>query len=197
MLICKLKGLINMNIAVYCGASSGKNYIYTEKAVELSKWIASNSNTLVYGGGNVGLMGLIADTVLENGGSAIGVIPTFLVDKEIAHQGLTELHTVETMHERKAKMISLSDCFIALPGGPGTLEEITEVISWGRIGQHVNPCILFNTNGYYDLLKSQYELMVDEGFLSKEDRDKILFTDSFNEIEVFIRGYKAPKIRTY
>lgn len=186
-----------MNIAVYCGASSGKNYIYTEKAVELSKWIASNNNTLVYGGGNVGLMGLIADTVLENGGSAIGVIPTFLVDKEIAHQGLTELHTVETMHERKAKMISLSDCFIALPGGPGTLEEITEVISWGRIGQHVNPCILFNTNGYYDLLKSQYDLMVDEGFLSKEDRDKILFTDSFNEIEVFIRGYKAPKIRTY
>jgi len=189
--------MINMNIAVYCGANAGNNKINTDNAIKLANWISYNENTLIYGGGNVGLMGLIADKVLENGSHVIGVMPKFLIDREIAHQELTELHTVDTMHERKAMMISLSDCYIALPGGPGTLEEITEVISWGRIGQHSNPCILFNVNGYYDLLASQYDLMVSEGFLSKSDREKILFSDSFEEISDFIENYEAPLVRTY
>lgn len=189
--------MIKIKVAVYCGASHGNNKIYINKTIELAKWIANNNNSLVFGGGNVGLMGTVADSVLENGGEVIGVMPNFLAEREIAHKGLTKMHLVKSMHERKSKMIDLADCFIALPGGPGTLEEITEVISWGRIGQQLKPCILFNINGFYNNLRHQYDLMVSEGFLSEDDRSKILFTDSFDEIESFIECYNPPDVRTY
>ena len=142
-----------MKITVYCGASVGNNVAHQQAAIALGQWIAARQYTLVYGGGNAGLMGLLANTVLENGGKVIGIMPTFLQERELAHTGLTEMITVRSMPERKSKMIELGDVYIALAGGPGTLEEITEVISWARIGQNNNPCILFNSDGYYEPLK--------------------------------------------
>lgn len=184
-------------MAVYCGASKGVNPIYEESAKKLGVWLTQNEYTLVYGGGKSGLMGVVADSVLENAGEVIGVMPTFLMDRELAHEKITKMYTVSDMHERKRKMIELADCYLALPGGPGTLEEIAEVVSWGRIGEHSNPCIFFNINGYYDRMADFFDQMVKEGFLTKEDREKILFTDSLSEIERFIENYQPPTIRQY
>ncbi|MGX7245475.1 LOG family protein [Enterococcus quebecensis] len=184
-------------IAVYCGASTGNKMIYQEQTKELGQWLTTNKYDLVYGGSDVGLMGILADTVLENGGNVFGVMPTILLDRELAHQNLTEMYIVNGMHERKQKMIDLADCYLALPGGPGTLEEISEVVSWGRIGAHQNPCIFFNVDGYYDLLADFFDKMVTDGFLTKEDREKIFFSDSLSEIKKFIDNYVPPVIRQY
>ena len=184
-------------IAIYCGASTGNKYTYQEKTKELGQWMVKNHYGLVYGGGAVGLMGVIADTLINNNGHTIGVMPTFLSERELSHHGLDELIIVQDMHERKRKMIDLADVFIALPGGPGTLEEISEVISWGRIGEHQNPCIFYNVDGYYDTLANFFDQMVKTNFLTLEDRQKILFSNSLDEIEQFIINYKAPIIRTY
>ncbi|ALS01933.1 lysine decarboxylase [Enterococcus silesiacus] len=184
-------------MAVYCGASVGNKAIYQEQTKELGQWMSNNQYDLVYGGGNVGLMGILADTLIENGGKAIGVMPTFLMERELAHQAITEMHIVSDMHERKRKMIDLADCYLALPGGPGTLEEISEVVSWGRVGEHQNPCVFFNVDGYYDLLAEFFDKMVLEGFLTKKDREKIFFSDSLEAISSFINNYDPPKIREY
>lgn len=186
-----------MNISVYCGASLGNKEVYIEAAKALGKWIADNGHTLVYGGGNVGLMGIIADEVLENNGEVIGIIPSFLVDRELSHPNLTRLEIVNSMSERKNKMIELGNCYIALPGGPGTLEEISEVISWARIGQHQNPCILFNVEGYYDKLKDFYNDMVMSEFLTEADQKAMLFTDSFIDMEQYIKEFAPVTVRTY
>ena len=124
-----------MKIAIFCGASLGNHPIYEQKSLELADWMVAEGHDLVFGGGKVGLMGVMADRMLAHGRLAIGVIPTFLKEREIAHPGLTDLIVVADMHQRKAKMMELSQAFIALPGGPGTLEEISEVISWSRVGQ--------------------------------------------------------------
>ena len=186
-----------MNITVYCGASLGNNPLYQQATECLGKWIAEKGHQLVYGGGAAGLMGLIASTVLAHGGKVIGIIPEFLKERELAYPNLTELVVVDTMPERKKRMFDLASAFIALPGGPGTLEEISEVISWARIGQNPNPCILFNENGYFDSLRNFYDRMVQDGFLTQPDRDKILFSNDLAEIETFIQHYQAPSIRTY
>lgn len=186
-----------MNISVYCGASLGSKDLYRDAAKSLGKWIANNGHTLVYGGGKAGLMGVIADEVLSHNGEVFGVIPTFLAERELSHPNLTRLDIVNTMSERKNKMIELGECYIALPGGPGTLEEISEVISWARIGQHQNPCILLNVDGYYNGLKDFYENMVTSGFLTEADNKAMLFTDSINEIEEYIREFKPLAVRTY
>jgi len=186
-----------LNIAVYCGASLGNNDLFVEAAKSLGKWIAENGYTLVYGGGKAGLMGVIADEVLLHNGKVIGIIPTFLVDRELSHPNLTRLEVVHSMSERKNRMIELGDCYIALPGGPGTLEEISEVISWARIGQHQNPCILFNVGGYYDKLKEFYDDMVTNGFLTEADKKAMLFSNSFIEIEQFITNHTPLLVRTY
>ncbi|EPU13139.1 lysine decarboxylase [Streptococcus agalactiae STIR-CD-24] len=186
-----------MRITIFCGASTGENPVYSEKTVSLAQWMAQNKHSLVYGGGKVGLMGVMADTVIANGSYTTGVIPTFLRDREIAHENLSELIIVNNMPERKAKMMLLGDAFIALPGGPGTLEEISEVISWSRIGQNDNPCILYNVNGYFNDLKNMFDHMVGEGFLSLEDRENVLFSDDIAEIEDFITNYKVPSTRQY
>lgn len=175
----------------------GNNNIYEEATIKLGKWIVSNNNTLIYGGSKSGLMDVLASVVMKNGGKAIGVIPKFLMEIELAHEGLTQLIKVEDMSSRKKKMVELGDVYIALPGGPGTLEEISEVISWSRLGKNNNPCILFNENNYYDNLKHQYDLMVKEGFLSQDGRDRILFSNDLNEIDNFIKNYKIPEIRKY
>lgn len=179
-----------MRITVFCGANNGKSELYKENAIELGKWIANKNHTLVYGGGKIGLMGVIADTVLENSGEVIGIMPQFLVDKEISHKGITEFVIVDDMSERKTQLVDLGDAFIALPGGPGTLEEISQVISWVRVGKKDAPCILMNVNGYYDFLEKYFDKMVEDGFLTKEDRKRTLFTDSIDEIEEFIVNYK-------
>ena len=204
MLSCALEKLLDMkrkkkamNITVYCGASTGNGKIYEKCAENMGKWIGKNNHVLVYGGGKAGLMGIVADTVLQEGGRAYGVMTSFLQERELAHLSLTKLITVDNMTERKKIMMEMGDVFIALPGGPGTLEEISEVISWARIGQNSKPCIVFNADGYYDSLKNMYGTMVKEGFLTEEDRDKILFSDNFDEIGKFIKGYEPPKIREY
>lgn len=181
-----------MKVTVYCGAHAGKNERYRSAAIKVGEWIAHNHHTLVYGGSAAGLMGTVADTVLEAGGKAIGVMPKFLTVREPVHPTLTELLYVEDMSERKKKMAALGDAFIALPGGAGTLEEITEVISWSRIGRNNSPCILWNENEYYAPLQAMYDRMVAEGFLSAADRSKILFSNDFQEIERFIMDYEPP-----
>ena len=178
-----------MKITVFCGANNGRNEAYKENAMEVGKWIATNNHTLVYGGGKVGLMGIIADTVLEKNSEVIGIMPQFLVDREISHTGITEFITVDDMSERKTKLVDLGDVFIALPGGPGTLEEISQVISWVRVGKKDAPCILMNINGFYDFLEQYFDKMVKEGFLTKEDRARTLFAKSVSEMGEFIDNY--------
>lgn len=185
------------SIAVYCGASAGRNKVYEESAVQLGQWIARKAYKLVYGGGKVGLMGILASTVLNEQGYVTGIMPKLLADRGVAYEGLSELIIVSNMPERKQKMIAYSDCCIALPGGPGTLEEITEAISWARLGENTSPCIFFNVNHYYDLIAQVYDRMVEEGFLTRDDRDKILITDSLDKIDQFIANYTPPKIRQY
>lgn len=190
-------GISLKKMAVYCGASAGKTKGYQEGAVALANWLVANHYDLVFGGGNVGLMGVLADKVLEKGGQVIGVMPTFLIEREIAHQTITQLHVVKDMHERKRKMMDLADCYLALPGGPGTLEEISEVVSWGRVGEHQNPCIFFNINGYYDLMAQFFDHMVMEGFLSESDRSKIFISDSLEAIQDFIATFEASRPVSY
>lgn len=182
---------------MYCGANKGNFPIYEQAAIELGKWIVKSKNRLVYGGGRAGLMGTLAYTVLNSGGEVIGVIPTFLQERELAHEGLTEQHIVDSMSERKMKMLALGEVCIALPGGPGTLEEITEMISWSRVGQNMNPCIFYDQSGYYAPLEKMYDSVVENGFLTKTDRDKILFSSSLEEISEFIKVYTPPSVRRY
>lgn len=186
-----------MRIIVYCGASEGNAPVYLENARTLGKWIADNRHSLVYGGGNVGLMGEVANTVLKYDGRVVGVIPKFLADREIAHNGLTDLIVVDNMSERKNKILEVGDVCIALPGGPGTLEEISEVVSWSRIGQNDRPCILYNESGYYDLLEAFYDNMVDKGFLTQADRDNVYFVKSVEALNEVIDNYSRPAIRIY
>jgi uncharacterized protein (TIGR00730 family) len=161
-------------ICVFCGSASGRAPTYTAAARELGQLLAKRGIGLVYGGGNVGLMGELADAVLDAGGRAIGIIPQQLVDREIAHGGLTELHVVENLHQRKALMAELADAFLTLPGGVGTMEELFEVWSWGRLGLHSKPCGLLNVDGYFDSLRTLTDQMVTEGFLEPEYRELLL-----------------------
>lgn len=163
-------------IAVYCGSSLGKSKIYQDKAIALGKTIYDNDINLVYGGGNIGLMGVIANTVLQLGGKVTGVLPHFLNKKEVGNLAITELILVDSMHERKQKISELSDAFIAMPGGFGTLEEVTEMLTWSQLGLSKKPIGLYNVNGYYNLLLQQFDKMVEEGFLKMENR-KIVIAD--------------------
>ncbi|MBT9393719.1 TIGR00730 family Rossman fold protein [Hymenobacter sp. NST-14] len=162
------------SVAVYCGASSGTNELFTQQAIAMGQALAERGFTLVYGGGRVGLMGAVADAVMQHGGKVIGVIPDFLADKELAHTGLTELHLVKTMHERKLMMADLAEGFVAMPGGYGTLEELFEVLTWGQLGLHKKPIGVLNVAGYYDHLLRALNHMADEGLLRRENRNQLL-----------------------
>jgi uncharacterized protein (TIGR00730 family) len=164
-------------ICVFCGAASGRAPTYAAAARDLGELLAKRGIGLVYGGGNVGLMGELADAVLDAGGQAIGVIPQPLVDREIAHAGLTELRVVENLHQRKALMAELADAFVTLPGGIGTLEELFEVWSWGKLGLHSKPCGLLNVDGYFDSLQTLTDQMVTEGFLEPDYREMLLIEE--------------------
>lgn len=162
------------SICVFCGSSMGRNPDYEKGAIQLGTAIANREISLVYGGGNVGLMGVVADAVLSAGGEVFGVIPEFLVSKELAHQGLTRLETVRSMHDRKARMAELSDAFIALPGGYGTLEEFCEVLTWAQLGLHQKPHGLLNIAGYYDPLLQFFDQAVSEKLVRPVHRALVL-----------------------
>lgn len=164
-------------VCVFCGSNYGRRSSYLAAARVLGGLLAARRIGLVYGGGNVGLMGALADAVLEGGGEATGVIPGHLVDKELAHRRLTDLRVVHSMHERKALMADLADAFIALPGGFGTLEEFCEVLTWSQLGLHRKPCALLNVDGYYDGLLTLFDHAVREGFVSPDHRQFLLVDD--------------------
>lgn len=159
------------NIAVYCGSNKGVNPNYEKFATELGITLAKNNIGLVFGGGKVGLMGVIADSVIDNNGRAIGVIPTFLQEKEVAHQNLTELYTVDTMHQRKDMMSSLCDGYIMMPGGAGTLEEFFEIFTWAQLGLHQKPIGILNVDGFYDPLIAMLDKMIQDGFIGEHYRN--------------------------
>jgi uncharacterized protein (TIGR00730 family) len=161
-------------IAVYCGSASGADPAFAEVARELAREMVSRGIELVYGGGRLGLMGIVADTVLEAGGRAHGVIPQALVDKEVAHTGLTELHTVAGMHERKARMTELCDAFVALPGGIGTLDELFEAWTWNALGYHAKPFALLDVHGFWRGLDMFMDHVSESGFLSKARREQLM-----------------------
>jgi uncharacterized protein (TIGR00730 family) len=165
------------SIAVFCGSSLGNNPCYSDAAKKLAEVFVAEKITLVYGGAKVGLMGVLADSVLELGGKVVGVIPEFLADVEIAHTGLTELHIVHSMHERKAVIADLSDGFILFAGGGGSLEEFFEVYSWSQLGLHDKPCGILNINGFFDDLIKFLDHSRAEGFLKISARD-VIFIDS-------------------
>jgi len=164
-------------VCVFCGSSVGAKAVYAEAAREMGRLIASKGIGLVYGGGNVGLMGVIADAALEAGGEVIGVIPRALADREIAHTGLTTLHVVDSMHTRKAMMAELSDAFIAMPGGVGTFEELFEAVTWTQLGLHRKPCGLLNVGGFYTPLERFIDQAVTEGFIRPVHRTAIVVDD--------------------
>ncbi|MFJ7954391.1 TIGR00730 family Rossman fold protein [Lysinibacillus sp. NPDC096418] len=176
-----------MRVAVYCGSGMGKNPIYAEKATELGTVLAQNGYGIVYGGSKIGLMGKVADAVLTAGGEVVGVMPTHLQMREIAHPSLTEIHFVESMHIRKAKMVDFSDAFIVLPGGGGTMDEYFEVFTWAQIGLHEKPVILYNINGFYDLLLQHFDRMIEEGFIRTDQKSLIRVAMTAEDILKFIK----------
>jgi uncharacterized protein (TIGR00730 family) len=169
-------------LCVFCGSSHGKNPTYAEAAKNLGGELARRGIELVYGGGNVGLMGVIADAVLDSGGEVIGVIPESLMAKELGHRGIQELRVVKTMHERKAMMVDLSDGFIAMPGGIGTFEEFFEIVTWAQLGFHSKPCALLNVNEFYDPLLHLLDHAIAESFVKPKQRDLVLVEADFSKL---------------
>ena len=183
-------------ICVYCGSSEGARLAYRDAAECLGRTLAERDLGLVYGGGNVGLMGVVADATLDAGGEAYGVIPDTLVEREIAHDGLTDLEIVDSMHTRKQRMVELSDGFIALPGGFGTLEEFIEVLTWTKLGLHDNPCGLLNVADYYTDLAAFFDHQRDEEFVSADHREIIAIEDDPDELLDQFADYEAPPLET-
>ncbi|MFE4351998.1 LOG family protein [Peribacillus butanolivorans] len=184
-------------LAVFCGSSKGASNVYLEAAKKLGKELAKRNITLVYGGACVGIMGAVADSVLEAGGKVIGVMPSFLEKREISHRNLTELIVVDSMHERKAKMAELADGFIALPGGPGTLEEFFEIFTWAQLGLHHKPCGLLNINHYYDPLVALFNHMSDEQFLHEKYRSMALVDVEPNGLLDQFNTYEPPTVKSF
>ncbi|MBB2148066.1 LOG family protein [Pedobacter gandavensis] len=181
-------------ITVFCGSSFGTEKEYEAQAYLLGKTLAERNIGLVYGGADVGLMGAVANGVIDNKGEAIGVLPQFLQKKEIAHARLTELIVVETMHERKTKMNDLSDGVITLPGGFGTLEEFFEMLTWAQLGLHKKPIGILNINGFYNELLALVETMVKKGFLKSENKNMLLTSDHIDDLLNKMASYEAPTV---
>ena len=182
-----------MNITVYMASSFGNDQEIKKGAEELGRWIAENGNTLVYGGSESGLMGVTADAALKRNGRVIGVEPQFFIDMGYEHHGITELIITNDIPERRKKMLELGDAFIALPGGTGTLEEISEIMSNTALGFIKAPCIFFNINHFYDFLKQQIEHMVETGLFSEKGYRLINFCDSIEEIDKCIKSFKEQE----
>jgi len=181
-------------LTVFCGSSSGTSDKYTQQTALLGLTLAKQNIELVYGGAKVGLMGTLADAVLGAGGRVIGIMPEFLKSVEIAHEGLTELIWVESMHERKTRMNELCDGVIALPGGFGTLEEFFEMLTWAQLGLHKKPIAILNIDGFYDSLRELIQKMVETGFLKDANRQMVLISDNVEELLEQMRNYVAPTV---
>jgi len=181
-------------ICVFCGSSPGRHPDYREAAIAFGRALARSGIGLVYGGASIGLMGAVADAVREGGGEVIGVIPRSLVDLEVAHTGLDDLRVVGSMHERKALMATLSDAFVALPGGIGTLEEIFEVWTWAQLGSHAKPCAFLNVRGFYGGLLQFLDHVVAEEFLKPVHRDMVLVERDPDALIEAVRAYHAPTV---
>ena len=184
-------------LCVYCGSSPGTDEVYAGAAKALGELLAAANIGLVYGGASKGLMGIIANTVLEAGGEVRGVIPRALEGKEIAHDGLTQLHVVDSMHDRKSLMAVLADGFVALPGGFGTLEEIIEVLTWGQLQFHNKPCGLLNVDGYFDPLLAFFDNARDRGFLRAEHRDMLIVADTAAALLDRFEHYSPPVVEKW
>ncbi|MFD1705543.1 TIGR00730 family Rossman fold protein [Siminovitchia sediminis] len=182
------------SVAVFCGSRDGKAPEYLEGAEIVGKELAKRNITLVYGAASVGMMGAVADAVLENGGRAIGVMPEFLKRKEVVHPDLSELIIVDSMHERKAKMADLADGFIALPGGPGTLEEFFEIYTWAQLGLHEKPCGFLNIHRYYDPLVQLFRHMLDQQFLDEKFRNLAMVDDTITGLLDQFQAFQPPSV---
>ena len=182
------------SVCVFCGASIGSNPAYREAAVALGQAIARRGWTLVYGGGAVGLMGVVADAAMAAGGDVVGIIPQSLLDAEVGHKGLTRLEVVDGMHARKARMAELSDAFIALPGGLGTLEELFEVWTWGQLGYHAKPLGLLDVNGFYAKLGGFLDHIVEEGFVRPQHRAMLLLGQKPDALLDGMDSFVAPVV---
>ncbi|HZV39511.1 MAG TPA: TIGR00730 family Rossman fold protein, partial [Pseudoxanthomonas sp.] len=181
------------SICVYCGSNTGAKPVYAERAIALGQRIAREGLTLVYGGGNVGLMGTVADAALQAGGGVIGVIPEQLVGWEVAHQGLTKLEIVANMHERKMRMFDLADAFVALPGGFGTLDEMFEMLTWRQLGIGDRPCAFLDVDGFYAPLMAMIDRMVEERFLHPDQRHDLWHGDDLDALFAWMRGYRPAQ----
>ena len=181
-------------LCVFCGSNPGASPEYIEAARQSAKALVTRGLELVYGGGSIGIMGALADAVLEQGGKVIGIIPRPLWDREVGHRGLTELRLVNTMHERKALMAELADGFIALPGGIGTLEEFFEVWTWAQLGIHTKPCGLLNVSGYFDSLLAFLEHAVSEQFIRDRHREMVMVETDVEALLERLMAYRAPKV---
>ncbi|WP_201597343.1 LOG family protein [Psychrobacter vallis] len=168
-------------VAVYCGSRLGNSDVYEQAARELGLALAENGLGLVYGGASIGLMGAVADEVIKGGAQAVGVIPTFMLKHEIAHEQLTRLHLTDTMHTRKTVMAEYADAFITLPGGLGTLEEIMEIATWRQLYQHEKPMIILNINGFYDRMIEHLKYTADQGFMKQEDLERLVVCNTIGE----------------
>jgi uncharacterized protein (TIGR00730 family) len=183
------------SIVVFCGSAEGYNECYREAAYDLGAMLATRKIRIIYGGAKVGLMGALAEGALGNGGEVVGVIPEFLKTAEVVHEGITELITVSTMHERKIKMYELSDGIITLPGGWGTMEELFEMLTWSQLGLHTKPIGLLNVNGFYDALKTLSDSMVTEGFLSEWVNESLLVSESMEQLLEKLKDYQPSTQR--
>ena len=181
------------NVAVYCGSSPGRNGIYRDEAARLGRLMAEKGIRIIFGGGQVGLMGALADAALGAGGKVVGIIPRFLHVKEVAHHGLSELITVESMHERKALIHDMSEAFVALPGGFGTLDELFEMLTWGQLGIHRKAVGILNIHGFFDPVIAAMDRMVQEGFLKRENREVVLTEACPAELLTRLSGYVPPE----
>jgi len=184
-------------VCVFCGSSPGNDPVYLASAKEVGRALARRGLGLVYGGGSVGLMGALADAALEAGGEVVGVIPKALQLRELAHAGLTSLHVVSSMHERKAKMAELAHAFMALPGGMGTLEEFAEVLTWAQLGLHARPCGLLDVGGYYRPLISFFDRAVEQGFVREEHRKLVLVADRPDALLDQFLAWKPPAVEKW
>lgn len=184
-------------LCVFCGSSTGNRPEYRAAAEELGSELVRRNLGLVYGGGTVGLMGILADAVLRAGGQAIGVIPEDLVAREIGHKGLSKLHVVRSMHERKALMADLADAFVALPGGFGTMEEFCEILTWGQLGLHVKPCGVLDVQGYYSHLLAMFDHAMRERFLTVENRELVLASNSVIDLLQALENWHPLRVEKW
>lgn len=184
-------------VCVFCGSSEGSRRVYAETARRMGEEIARRGVGLVYGGGKVGLMGIVADAALAAGGDVVGVMPEEQVSREIGHEGLTKLHVVGSMHERKKLMADLSDGFVALPGGYGTLEEFLEVLSWAQLSIHEKPCALLDVAGYWEPLTVFFDQAVAEGFVRPDHRGLVLMSEKPDELLDLMGRYSPPEVKKW